>query len=98
MDHQNAPLRRLLPLFTSKVALRHPMGFNAASKVPDDSLCIMINANTPPFFCRYTAREKYRTVLLHNNHTIYTSFNRVKRRIQTAYSTAATPVLNKPTL
>jgi hypothetical protein len=58
--------------FLRQNALQRPMGFYAASEVPDHSSCIMPNATTPPFFRRYTVNEKYRSALTHNNHTIYT--------------------------
>jgi hypothetical protein len=74
------------------------MGFNAASKVPDVSPCITINANAPPLLCRYTVNEKYRLFPISNNPTFYVLLNRVKRRIQTAYSPAALLILNKPRL
>ncbi|MBH2798203.1 hypothetical protein I5Q20_19255 [Serratia marcescens] len=94
-DHQNPPLRQVLLFFPRQKALRRSMGFNAASKVPDDSPCITINANAPPLFCRYTIKEKYRRTPIRNNPTFYVLLNRVKRRIQTAYSPAAPLILNK---
>ncbi|MBH3072548.1 hypothetical protein I5M92_20965 [Serratia marcescens] len=68
-DHQNPPSRQLRFFFPRQKALCRSMGFNAASKVPDDSPCIMINANAPPLFCRYTANEKYRLLPIHDNPT-----------------------------
>ncbi|WGL90408.1 hypothetical protein [Serratia marcescens] len=94
-DHQNAPLHEVVLFFLRQKALHRSMGFNTASKVPDDSPCVMINTNAPPFFCRYAVNEKYRPALMHNSHTIYGQTHRVKRRIQTASSSAAPPILNK---